>query len=216
MAHKNCLLQDEGDGTFSIRAFQRRGAYRNVPLVVSKKTPETVPGVPTSTSAFYAAAAEGQQVRASVPDASISGTTSLRHPPAQSPPRDSLDLDMWQYLISVICLYSSKPPPELRQQCVEAMRAVMASNMLARLLQLPKQRDVQWVANGLSREIQTNGQVKALLIQITGREPAVPCAEVSSFPETLALYRVTLPFLGSYCVLVWDVPGGAFHACLAS
>lgn len=186
--HGDCILQDEGDGTFSVIAYQEGGANRCV--VVSKRTPQAIPEASTATSDSSTATIEGKRRQAGVPDAPLLGNTSSKEAPKEPPPKGNLNLEMWQYLVSVICLYSKKALPELQQQCIDALRAIMASKRLARLLQLPKQREISWVANASPREFNTTGQVKAMLIQITGIEPAVPCSEVSSSQSS----RVTLPF----------------------
>lgn len=178
IGHQDCLLQDEGDGTFTAVATQKRGVGRNVPVVVSKKDHGTAPQNPTFTSTSSAAAAttataEGQQKQANIPDVSLSGYLPNKNPNTEQ----MLDPIMWHYLVTVLCLYSERSLSELQQQCAEALRAIIASRRVSHLLELPKQRDVQWVANGLPRGFHTNDQIKALLIQITGREPQVPCAE---------------------------------------
>ncbi|ROV90606.1 hypothetical protein VSDG_07434 [Cytospora chrysosperma] len=178
IGHQDCLLQDEGDGTFTAVATQKRGVGRNVPVVVSKKEHGTAPQDPTLKSTSSAAAAttaatEGHKKQANIPDVSLSGYLPNKNPNTEQ----MLDPIMWHYLVTVLCLYSEKSLSELQQQCAEALRAIIASRRVSHLLELPKQRDVQWVANGLPRGFHTNDQIKALLIQITGREPQVPCAE---------------------------------------
>ncbi|ROV94585.1 hypothetical protein VMCG_08202 [Cytospora schulzeri] len=102
--HQDCLLQDEGDGTFSVVATQKRSAERNVPLVVSRKVPEIAPQSSTSAStlpgvaATVAPAAQRQQLQANA-----SGVSSSK-PAVSGPPSELADV------AAISCLFKSFSP----------------------------------------------------------------------------------------------------------
>lgn len=83
---------------------------------------------------------------------------------------------IWRYLFPVICEYSNKIGHRLEEQGLEIIRSILCCQETSWLLDVPKKRDIERVRD-TPFSIRTTYDTKAMLIQITGVEPAVPCSE---------------------------------------
>lgn len=197
MAHQGCILCDERDGEFSIVGIHKAPSRDTIPLVVSVKGSVHGPGPALGTTenpkpknvleskVQQLTTPQADQSRQENPPGPREGSDAgsskkaIHVPPTYydktTRPLSHADVN-WRYLFYVLSHCSSKVGTYLEGDHLLLINSIHADKRTSALFNLQNQRDVVR-REGATLSLDTLERVRALLIQITGRESMFPCFE---------------------------------------
>lgn len=195
MAHRDCILCDERDGSFSIIGVHKRPSPDNKSIVVSVQASVPGPGpthgtiekpksknIPESNVQLLTPQAD-ENLQDKTQVLNLKSNAGPKEKAFNLPsaiynnkiPQTCADVN-WRYFLDILCDCSSKAGAEFEARDLQLINLILADKRTLALFDLQKQRDIVQ-REGTTLSLDTFDRVRACLIQATGRESVFPCFE---------------------------------------